>query len=148
MQILFQLAFGATGQIKWLSLWLSVSREPGLGQADSGLPEHLSRTLHPLLLQPCPPGPLTQDTEGRACSRRGPVGAPGPPLPPRLDVWRLPVGRRPPGPTLPVPAEPLTLAWPGGDVTHPSPCPGQALGLGLPASEPLLTPLLTGRPLG
>lgn len=102
------------GQIKWLSLWLSVSREPGLGQADSGLPERLSRALHPLLLQPCPPGPLTQDTEGRTCSRQGPVGAPGPPLPPRLDVWRLPVGRRPPGPALPVPAQPLTLAWPGG----------------------------------
>ena len=112
------------GQIKWLSLWLSVSREPGLGQADGGFPEPPSGALHPLLLQPCPPCPLTQDTEGRTRSQQGPVGAPGPPCLPGWTgpgtarrtaewlalllqaVWPLPVGHRPPGPALPVPAQP------------------------------------------
>ena len=114
MQILFQLAFRATGVR--LSGSLSGFRFLGnqVWDRQTASPERLSRALYPLLLQPCPPGPVTQDTEGRTCSRQGPVGEPGPPMPPRLDIWRLPVGRRPPGPALPVPAEPLTLAWPGG----------------------------------
>lgn len=84
-----------------------------------------------------PPCPLTQDTEGRARSQQGPVGAPGPPcLPGRTGpgtarrtaewlalllqaVWPLPVGHRPPGPALPVPAQPPTLAWPGRGVVYP-----------------------------
>lgn len=125
------------GQIKWLSLWLSVSREPGLGQADGRFPEPLSGDLHPLLLQPCPTAlsPRTQkdapslskaqwERQGRPASRldRGQdclahgrvagITAPAGRLAPAC-------GPQTPGPTLPVAAQSPSLAWPGRGGVHP-----------------------------
>lgn len=126
------------GQIKWLSLWLSVSREPGLGQADGGFPEPPSGDLHPLLLQPCPTAlsprtqkdapslskaqwerqglPASQLDRGQDCLAHGRVAGTAAPAG-RLAPAR---GLQTPGPTLLVPARSPLSPGLGGAVFIPT----------------------------